>query len=83
MEATSRLRGDPWGVAVVVDASGRLRGTITDYDIRHALLDRVALESPVADVMPARPVVATTAATDKQIPALLQTPRVRALPVVA
>jgi dTDP-glucose pyrophosphorylase len=82
VEATSRLRGDPYGIAVVVDAGGRLRSTVSDCDIRHALLDRISLDTPVSAIMPARPVMATTSATDEHIADLLRTHRLRALPVV-
>jgi dTDP-glucose pyrophosphorylase len=82
LEATSRLRGDPYGIAVVVDDAGRLRSTITDFDIRHALLARMAPDTPVSAIMATRPVVASTSSTDAQIAELLQTHRMRALPVV-
>jgi len=82
LDATSRLRGDPYGVAVVVDDAGRFRSTIADFDIRRALLERLSPETPVSAVMAARPVVASTSSTDAQIAELLALHRLRALPVV-
>jgi dTDP-glucose pyrophosphorylase len=82
VEATARLHGDPYGIAVVVDDEGRLRSTVSDFDLRHALLDRMSPETPVSAIMPARPVVATSTATDEHIADLLGTHRLRALPVV-
>jgi NDP-sugar pyrophosphorylase family protein len=67
---------------VVVDDVGRFRSTITDCDIRHALLARLSVETPVSAVMSARPVVASSASTDEQVAALLESHRIRALPVV-
>lgn len=82
-EAISRLRGDPWGIAVVVDADGRFVSTLTDFGIRQAILDHVALETPVEAVMSRRPILARPSCGDEQIAELLRSNRVRALPVVA
>ena len=81
-DAIARLRGDPWGVAVVVDDDDRFLSTVTDFGIRLALLGRIAPHAPVADVMSTRPVFASAAADDARIVELLRTHRVRALPLV-
>ena len=81
-EATARLRGDRWGVAVVVDDNERFLSTVTDFGIRHALLHRVPLDASVSEALSPRPVTAQTSATDEEILDLLQTHRVRALPIL-
>lgn len=45
-------------VALVTDADDRLRGLVTDGDIRRALLRQLPLSTPVAGVMTREPVVA-------------------------
>ena len=81
-DATARLRSDPWGVAVVLDADGRFASTVTDIALRRALLRHVAQDAPVSEVMSARPVFADATAGEEQIVELLQTHRLRALPIV-
>src|SRR5439155_14621122 len=39
------------GFLIVVDRAGRLRGTVTDGDVRRALLRGASLDSAVEDVM--------------------------------
>ncbi len=46
-------------IALVVDEKGRLLGTITDGDIRRALLQHLGLESKVTMVMHTKPTVAS------------------------
>src|SRR5690349_19461592 len=57
------------GIALVVDADGRLVGTVTDGDVRRALLEGAALAHPVAAHMQRgfttlRPEVGRTEALD-------------------
>ena len=81
-DAIARLRGDPWGVAVVVDGDGRLLSTVTDFGIRKGLLGRIEPDAPVSEVMSTRPVVASASWDDERIGELLRMHRVRALPIV-
>ena len=81
-QATARLRGSPQGVAVVLAEDGRLLGTLSDFNIRLALLDGFGTESPVRDVMSTRPVAAGPATGDEEIFDLLQFHRLSALPIV-
>jgi len=46
-------------IALVVDAAGRLLGTVTDGDVRRALLRDASLESPVTAAMNRKPLTAT------------------------
>jgi dTDP-glucose pyrophosphorylase len=45
-------------IALVIDADGRLLGTVTDGDIRRGLLRGLLLETPITEVMNSRPHVA-------------------------
>jgi dTDP-glucose pyrophosphorylase/CBS domain-containing protein len=42
-------------IALVVDDTGRLLGTVTDGDVRRAILDGIALERPARDIMHVNP----------------------------
>ena len=81
-DAVSRLSGDRWGVAVVADEDGSFVSTVTDFAIRHAILDGLSPDAAVGEFMSARPVVASPACSDEQVLELLQTHRVNALPVI-
>ncbi|MBF0323944.1 MAG: nucleotidyltransferase family protein [Alphaproteobacteria bacterium] len=45
-------------ICLVVDETERLLGTVTDGDIRRAILNAVSLDAPVAQVMKGKPVTA-------------------------
>ena len=55
-------------IALVVDASHKLLGTVTDGDIRRAILANASLASPVSEVMNKNPI---TVADDMRIDAVL------------
>ena len=80
LDATVRLRGDPWGLAVVVDENGRYAGTVSDFEIRHAILRSYSLSAPVRDIMATRGPVARPRDSDDQIRLLLESRRVDAIP---
>ncbi|GAG01810.1 unnamed protein product, partial [marine sediment metagenome] len=69
-------------IVLVADGEGRLRGTVTDGDVRRAVLDRVPLEGPVEPIMFTAP---TTASVHDDREAVLNTMRrkeLRQVPVV-
>jgi dTDP-glucose pyrophosphorylase len=77
------------GIALVVDAEGRLLGTITDGDIRRAILAKVSLDSPLKAVLErkaaspfAEPVVATEGTDRGTILRLMHERCVRQVPLV-
>ena len=51
-----RMSVAPQPFQVVVDGDGRLAGTVTDGDVRRALLRGIALDQPVAETMHREPV---------------------------
>lgn len=56
--AVEILDGNPAHIALVVDETGRLLGTITDGDVRRGLLKGAGIETPVERVMQRQPVTA-------------------------
>ncbi|MDD9968297.1 MAG: nucleotidyltransferase family protein [Myxococcales bacterium] len=69
-------------IALVVDRGGVLLGTITDADVRRAMLAGVAPEDPVAGVMNKSPTVASAALDRRAALAILRRSRHRHLPLV-
>jgi len=57
-EAIRNLDESTLQIVLVVDDAGVLLGTITDGDVRRAILRGETLEAPVADVMKANPITA-------------------------
>jgi dTDP-glucose pyrophosphorylase len=69
-------------IAAIVDDAQRVIGTITDGDIRRALLAGHSVDSPVSVAMNTRPLTAPEAADPHQLLALLMETRLEAIPVV-
>src|SRR3569832_1394846 len=57
-DAIARIDASALQIALVVDDEGRLAGTLTDGDVRRALLRGAALENPVTQAMNKSPTVA-------------------------
>lgn len=70
-------------ISVVVDRDDRLLGTVTDGDIRRAILGKVdVLEAYVSTVMQTTPVVAQVSDSEEEMIVKMRTHKVRALPVL-
>lgn len=69
-------------IAAVIDVDRRLVGTISDGDVRRALLAGHSVDSPVAVAMNKRPLTAMESADPHQLHALLLESRLEAIPVV-
>jgi len=69
-------------IALVVDEAGILLGTLTDGDVRRALLKHLPLETPVNQVMNANPKIAEQGWTESRILALMEQYEVLQLPLV-
>lgn len=77
------------GIALVVNPAGALIGTITDGDIRRAMLDGVELDAPVRVLLERkrgaayeRPVTAGSRASRAELLELMRERRVRQVPLV-
>lgn len=69
-------------IALVVDEGGTLLGTLTDGDVRRALLKHLPLDTPVNKVMNSSPKTAEQSWTDSRILALMEKHEVLQLPLV-
>ena len=78
-EAIGRGRSQ---IALAIETDGRLVGTITDGDLRRALLASVGLDSPVAPHLTTVPLVAAETDEPEQVLALMQRASVTQIPVL-
>lgn len=69
-------------IALIVDNEGKLHGTLTDGDVRRALLKYLSLETPVLQVMNPKPKTADQEWTDSRILALMEQYDVLHLPLL-
>lgn len=69
-------------ITLVVDSSDRLMGTLTDGDVRRALLKHMPLETPVSQVMNTQPKTAEQSWTESRIRAVMEQHELLQLPLV-
>jgi len=80
--AISTLDKGGLGIVLVTDADGVLRGTVTDGDVRRALLRHKTMDTPVSEIMCATPQVADLNWSREKLLAAMQSTRLMQLPVV-
>jgi dTDP-glucose pyrophosphorylase len=68
-------------IALIVDDDDKLQGTLTDGDVRRALLKHLPLDTPVRQVMNPKPKTAEEAWTDRRILALMEQHELLQLPL--
>lgn len=81
-EAINVLDKGALRIAIVVDDNRRLLGTLTDGDVRRALLRRQSLDVAVSDVMCRTPQVAHREWTREHVLSIMETTQLLQLPVV-
>ena len=81
-DAMRRLEQTHIGIVLVVDPERHLLGTVTDGDIRRALIVGAPLDAPISRVMNARPSVATAQAQGAEIAARMKSVGLLQMPVV-
>lgn len=69
-------------IALVVDENQRLLGTVTDGDIRRALLRGVSLQSPVSEVMNPNPITAGIQDAKEAVFGMMKLKRIHHIPIV-
>ncbi|MDF1622644.1 MAG: nucleotidyltransferase family protein [Pseudohongiella nitratireducens] len=69
-------------IALVIDANDTLVGTLTDGDVRRALLKHLSLETPVNQVMNAQPKTAEQSWTENRILAVMEQHQLLQVPLV-
>ncbi len=90
-DAMTAIDGNRGGIALVVDYAGRLVGTVTDGDIRRAMLADLSLETPVATILERQrelheprpmPLTAPIGTPPAELVALMRSYDVRQIPLV-
>jgi dTDP-glucose pyrophosphorylase/predicted transcriptional regulator len=83
MECAVRvLHEEGCGISLVVNKFGTLLGTITDGDIRRALINRLNMKSPVFLIMNSSPIVVDDKAKDEEILTLMSDQRLMHMPII-
>ncbi|WP_447890178.1 nucleotidyltransferase family protein [Pseudomonas hormoni] len=82
VDAIATLDSVAMKIVMVVDHQRRLLGTVTDGDIRRALLKRLSLETPVSDVMCTTPKTAERGWDKARILAVMEKYKLLQLPVL-
>ena len=88
-DAMTRMQDNGLGIALVLDEGGRLIATITDGDVRTAVLRDLSLDSPIEAILAQQralghepPVVAQIGAPDGQLLELMRARGIRHVPLV-
>jgi dTDP-glucose pyrophosphorylase len=81
-EVLARIDTAGYQIALIVDRDDRLLGVVTDGDVRRAILNDVALSSPVSLVMNGSPVTARQGASAREQLAAMRRHVVHQLPIV-
>lgn len=69
-------------LALVVDLDNRLLGTVTDGDIRRALINDFPLSSPISDIMCTTPTVVDCSVSKTQVLELMNTKQLHSIPIL-
>ena len=69
-------------IALVADEQGKLLGTVTDGDVRRALIRNISLQSPISGIMNASPTTARQNEKKKQILAAMKEKSLRQIPLL-
>jgi dTDP-glucose pyrophosphorylase/predicted transcriptional regulator len=69
-------------LALVVDIDNRLLGTVTDGDIRRALINDVPFSYPVSEIMYKSPTVANITTSKEQILELMNDKQLKSIPIL-
>ncbi len=81
-EAMNLLEENRQGIVLIIDDDGRLLGTVTDGDIRRALLQNTQLEADSREIMALHPMVAQLDDSDERVKELMATHRIRHIPIL-
>ena len=81
-EALKIIDSFPPKIALVVDKNKRLLGTVTDGDVRRAMLKNISLEESVQNVMNTNPITASIKASKMDIAKIIQGKKLRQIPIL-
>lgn len=82
-KAITVLGNTQYGIALVVDENDRLLGTITDGDVRRALLDSKKMESVVTNIMQRAPTVASEQDGSDSLLGVMRRKKLAQIPIVS
>ena len=82
-EVLQVLNKEAMQLVLVVDEEHKLLGTVTDGDIRRALINNVALSTPVREIMFTTPTTATVSTTKKSLITLMQNKGINSIPILS
>lgn len=69
-------------IALVVDDAHKLLGTVSDGDVRRAILKGIAFDRPVSDIMFTKPTVANSHESRESIISTMKVKQLRQIPIV-
>jgi len=81
-DAIKTLDREALGIVLVLDSEEKLRGVITDGDIRRALMRRLPITASVSDIMNKNPHTAPQGATQAQIKELMNRFTILQVPII-
>lgn len=70
-------------LAIVVDENKQLLGTVSDGDVRRAILNNVSLEAPVSQIMHLKPTTADVSSTRDFLLNLMEDKELSAIPILS
>jgi len=82
LQALELMERSDFKIALVVDEERRLLGTVTDGDIRRAILRSVSLQEPVSAVMNPHPTTMQAGSDRDEIVAIMREKWIRYIPLV-
>ena len=81
-DAIAAIDGGTHQIALIVGENDQLLGTITDGDVRRAILRGVSLDSPSTDIMSRAPVTAFAGASRNSLLSIMRSKKVNQLPLI-
>ncbi|NQZ26995.1 MAG: CBS domain-containing protein [Colwellia sp.] len=81
-EVLKIINGEALQLALVVDTENRLLGTVTDGDIRRALISELPLTHPISEIMFTSPTVVDSSISRAQILALMNAKHLHSIPII-
>lgn len=81
-DAVRAIDAGPIHICIVVDADGKLLGTVTDGDVRRAILGGADMDSPVSGFMNITPFIVDRTTPKKDISEIAKSELIREFPVV-
>lgn len=82
MKAIEIIDAGALQIALVVDGDQKLLGTISDGDVRRAILKGISLDNPVSEIMFTEPTVAYCHESRETVLAAMKTRQLRQIPIV-